>query len=78
MQFWKNGRLLLQNMFPLEHTKKNNSATLYQASLRLGCTQGSFYHPKYCPLENKADHSILIQTLPKKTARDPVSTLLLF
>ena len=41
-QFWKNGRLLPHSPSPLEHPKKNNPATLCQASLILGCIQSSF------------------------------------
>ena len=40
-QFWKNGRLLPQSLFLLEHPEIK-PATLCQASLILGCAWSSF------------------------------------
>ena len=52
-----NGRLLPQSLSPLKHPKKNNPATLCQASLILDWSQSSFYHP----LGNTVSYNMIIQ-----------------
>ena len=74
----KNGRLLSQSPSPLEHVRKNNPATLCQASLIPGYAWSFFSHPKYHPLGNADSFSSTILVSSRKTARERVSSLLLF
>ena len=74
MQLWKNGRLLPQSSSPPEYSKKNNPATLCQASPILGWARSSF--PSKIPSVGKCrqlqpDYLGILKAEESQVAREP-------